>query len=81
MSEFIVKVGRKGELYTPKKLRVEADITPGSEFNARIENDEIILRKRKKLSELLEENAVITIGVDEVKSERSSLEQELLERE
>ncbi len=47
MSGYIVKVGKKGELYTPKKLRSQVGLDPGSEFIAVAKGDEIILKKRK----------------------------------
>ena len=39
MSEYVVKVGKKGELYTPKKLRLQIGLSPGSEFVAVVEGD------------------------------------------
>ena len=70
MSEFIVKVGTKGELYTPKKLRLAADITPGSQFIATVKNHEIILHKRKTVLDILDEDAVATVTIQELKQQR-----------
>jgi len=80
MSGYVVKVGKKGELYTPKKLRSQMGLDPGSEFIAVVKDDEIILRKRKTIINLLEEDAIATISEKEVKKERGMLEKELLER-
>ncbi|MBE0517387.1 MAG: AbrB/MazE/SpoVT family DNA-binding domain-containing protein [Methanophagales archaeon] len=80
MSGYVVKVGKKGELYTPKKLRTQAGLDPGSEFIAVVKGDEIILRKRKTIINLLEEGAIATISEKEIKKERGMLEKELLER-
>jgi AbrB family looped-hinge helix DNA binding protein len=80
MSGYIVKVGKKGELYTPKKLRVQIGLDPGSEFIAEVKGEKIILRKRKRITNLLEEEAIATVSEEEVKKERSILENELLER-
>jgi len=80
MSGYVVKVGKKGELYTPKKLRSQIGLDPGSEFIAVLRGDEIILRKRKTIINLLEEDAIATISEKEVKKERGMLEKELLER-
>ena len=80
MAGYVVKVGKKGELYTPKKLRSQIGLDPGSEFIAVVKDDEIILRKRKTIINLLEEDAIATISEKEVKKERGMLEKELLER-
>ena len=80
MTGYVVKVGKKGELYTPKKLRSQIGLDPGSEFIAVLRGDEIILRKRKTIINLLEEDAIATISEKEVKKERGMLEKELLER-
>ena len=80
MAGYVVKVGKKGELYTPKKLRSQIGLDPGSEFIAVLRGDEIILRKRKTIINLLEEDAIATISEKELKKERGMLEKELLER-
>jgi AbrB family looped-hinge helix DNA binding protein len=80
MSGYIVKVGKKGELYTPKKLRLQMGLDPGTKFIAVVKGDEIILRKRKTMVNLLEEDAIATVSEKEVKKERDKLEKELLER-
>ena len=80
MSGYIVKVGKKGELYTPKKLRLQADIDPGSEFIAVVKGDQIILSKRKKVIDLLDEDAIATVSWTELKKERELLENELRRR-
>ncbi|HJH26601.1 MAG TPA: hypothetical protein C5S37_07450 [Methanophagales archaeon] len=80
MAGYVVKVGKKGELYTPKKLRSQIGLDPGSEFIAVVKGDEIILRKRKTIINLLEEDAIATISEKELKKERGTLEKELLER-
>jgi len=80
MSGYVVKVGKKGELYTPKKLRLQIGLEPGSEFIAVVKGDEVILRKRKTITNLLDEDAIATVSEEEVKKERRMLEKELLER-
>ena len=74
MAGYVVKVGKRGELYTPKKLRSQIGLDPGSEFIAVLRGDEIILRKRKTIINLLEEDAIATISEKEVKKERGMLE-------
>lgn len=80
MSGYIVKIGKKGELYPPKKLRIEAGLLPGSELIAEVRGDEISLRKKKGIGDLLEKKGLTTLGVDEVIRERKELEKELFER-
>ncbi len=80
MSGDVVRVGKKGELYTPKKLRLQMGLEPGSEFIAVVKGEEVILRKRKTIANLLEEDAIATVSEKEIKKERSVLEKGLLER-
>jgi len=80
MAGYVVKVGKKGELYTPKKLRSQIGLDPGSEFIAVVKGDEIILRKRKTIINLLEEDAIAIVSEKELKKERGMLEKELLGR-
>jgi AbrB family looped-hinge helix DNA binding protein len=80
MAEYIVKVGKKGELYTPKKLRVQMGLDPGDEFIAVVKDEEIILRKRKTLVSLLEEDSIGKVTEKDLKKEREVLEEELMGR-
>jgi AbrB family looped-hinge helix DNA binding protein len=80
MAEYRVKVGKRGELYTPKKLRLEIGLATGDEFVAVVEGEAIILRKRKTIVDILGEEALATVSDVELKEERSLLEKELLER-
>ena len=80
MPEYIVKVGKKGELYTPKKLRLQIGLEPGCEFIAEVKGEEVILKKRKTIANLLDEDAIASVSEKEIKEERSVLEKELLER-
>jgi AbrB family looped-hinge helix DNA binding protein len=80
MAEYIVKVGKRGELYTPKKLRLEIGLATGDEFVAVVEGEAIILRKRKTIVDVLDEEALATVSDVELKEERSVLAKELVER-
>lgn len=80
MTEYVVKVGKKGELYTPKKLRLKTGLDPGSELVAIVKGLDILLRKRKTVINVLEENAIASVSEKEMKKERKILEEELLER-
>ncbi|RJS69830.1 AbrB/MazE/SpoVT family DNA-binding domain-containing protein [ANME-2 cluster archaeon] len=80
MAEYIVKVGKRGELYTPKKMRLQIGLHPGNEFIAVVKGEKVILKKRKTIIDLLEEDAIATVSEKEIKKEREMLEKELLER-
>ncbi len=80
MTGYIIKVGKKGELYTPKKLRITMGFGPGSEFIAIVKGEELLLKKRKTIVDLLDENAIASVSVEEIKKERRILEKELMER-
>jgi AbrB family looped-hinge helix DNA binding protein len=80
MAEYRVKVGKRGELYTPKKLRLEIGLAAGDELVAVVEGEAIILRKRKTIVDVLGEESLATVSEVELNEERSLLEKELVER-
>lgn len=80
MAGYVVKVGKKGELYPPKKLRLEVGLEPGSELIAEVNGDRISLRKKKTIATLLEGKGIATLKPSEIRGERGRLEKELLER-
>ena len=80
MVEYILKVGRKGEIYTPKKLRLRIGLSPGNEIIAITKGNLLILKKKKTIIELLEEETIASVTEQELKNERCLLEKELLER-
>ncbi|MEA1868884.1 MAG: hypothetical protein U9N09_01840 [Euryarchaeota archaeon] len=80
MAEYVLRVGKKGELYTPKKMRSQIGMRPGNEFVAVIAGEKVILEKRKTIVDLLEEDVIATVSEEEIKDGRKILEKELLER-
>ena len=80
MTEYLIKVGKKGELYTPKKMRIKMHMKPGNEFIAVVKGDELLLKKRKTISDILEESAVADVSRTEMKKERILLEKKLMDR-
>ncbi len=80
MSEYILKVGKKGEIYTPKKLRLRIGLSPGNEIIAITKGKQLLLKKKKTIIELLEDETIASVSEQEIKNERSLLEKELLER-
>lgn len=80
-SEYLGKVGKKGELYTPDELRARFGLYPGDRFFAIIRNDELIIRKKKKtIADLLLESAIAKVTQEEIREQRKELEKYLLER-
>jgi len=80
LAEYLIKVGKKGELYSPKKMRMIMHMNPGTEFVAVVKGDELLLKKRKNISDILDEDALATVSQMELKKERSLLEKKLMGR-
>lgn len=80
MAEYILKVGKKGEIYTPKKLRLRIGISPGNEIIAITKGNQLLLKKKKTIIELLEDETIASVTEQELKNERRLLEKELLKR-
>ena len=64
ISEIVVKVGKKGEIYFPSKFRKMIDLKPGDKVRLRIEGKKIIIEKEKDIEDLLGDY-VLEISVDE----------------
>jgi AbrB family looped-hinge helix DNA binding protein len=79
MAEYILKVGKKGEIYTPKKLRLRIGISPGNEIIATTKGNQLLLKKKKTIIELLEDETIASVTEQELKNERRLLEKKLLE--
>ena len=43
MSEYVGKVGKKGELYMPEELRVRIGLNPGDGFLVTVGKEELII--------------------------------------
>jgi AbrB family looped-hinge helix DNA binding protein len=51
----ILKIGRRGDVVIPRKVRATLDLKEGDELLLSVENDTIVLsRKAKRFSEYLE---------------------------
>ncbi|MEQ9715803.1 MAG: AbrB/MazE/SpoVT family DNA-binding domain-containing protein [Candidatus Asgardarchaeum sp.] len=64
ISEIVVKVGKKGEIYFPSKFRKMIDLKPGDKVRLRIEGKKIIIEKEKDIEDLLGDY-VLKISIDE----------------
>lgn len=55
---FILKVGRRGEIYTNREVRRRTGITPGGKVVARIENNMLIIKPKPSAISLLDKPRV-----------------------
>ncbi len=67
------KVGKKGELYIPKKVRDLADLKPGDEILVEVRGKELIIKKKPSVIDLLMEEAVTKVSVEELREIRNKL--------
>jgi len=80
MSEYVGKVGKKGELYMPGELRAKIGLNPGDNFLVTVERKGLIIKKGKKVSDLLMEEPVAKVTGKEMRELRKELEKEIIER-
>ncbi|NQE44547.1 hypothetical protein C5S31_00820 [ANME-1 cluster archaeon GoMg2] len=80
MSEYVGKVGKKGELYMPAELRAEIGLNPGDDFLVTIGMEGLIVKKGKKISDLLMEEPIAKVTGKEMGEIRKELEKEIIER-
>lgn len=74
IEEFVSKVGSKGELFPPVKLRRELGIEPGDQIIFFVQNGKLIVEPVPDLIELLEsKEGLEEITLEELKRERSRL--------
>ncbi|HUT80848.1 MAG TPA: hypothetical protein VMZ29_06570 [Candidatus Bathyarchaeia archaeon] len=72
----IGKVGSKGELFPPKKIREKIGLKEGQRVLYRIVQEKLIVEKIATFEELLEKPTKITVTIEELKEERKKLAQE-----
>ena len=69
----IGKIGKKGEIYIPKKIRVMANLNPGDEVLVEVRGKELIIRKKESVIDVLMEEAVSKVSVEELREMREKL--------
>ena len=69
----IGKVGKKGELYIPKKVRESIDLKPGDEVLVEVRGKELIIRKKRSIVDVLMEEPVSKVSVEELREVRDKL--------
>jgi len=67
------KVGKKGELYIPKRAREAVDLKPGDEVTIEIRGKELIIKKWRGIVDVLMEDAVAKVAVEELREVRDKL--------
>ncbi|HUU78673.1 MAG TPA: hypothetical protein VMX55_10015 [candidate division Zixibacteria bacterium] len=72
----IGKVGSKGELFPPKKIREKIGLKKGQRVLYRIVQGKLQVEKIASFEEILEKPAKITISAEELKEERKILSKE-----
>ena len=70
--EVVLRVGRKGEIYTTKELREKAGIRENGLVRAVVLEGKVVLEPIPTVEELLGEEAVVRVSPEEV--ERLSVE-------
>ena len=58
ISEFILKVGKKGEIYTTKEIRKALGIKPGGSVRAIIKESKLIIEPLPTVEELIKDEIV-----------------------
>ena len=71
MSEIILRVGKKGEIYTTREIREKTGIKPGGRVRARIEEGRLVLENMPSLEELLSDTIA---ELDPEEAEKLSIE-------
>ena len=64
MSEVVLKVGKKGEIYTSKELREKTGIRPGGLVKATVEGRKLIIEPIPGIEDLVKE-AVVELTPEE----------------
>lgn len=77
---FRTKIGKRGEIYTSKKLREELGLKEGDEIVLRIDKDRLLVEKQSSLSELLDLEPLVVVSIEEVEQDLEMMRLEAEER-
>ena len=69
----IGKIGKKGEIYIPKRVRELVNLNPGDEVLVEVRGEELIIRKKESVIDVLMEEAVSKVSVEELREIREKL--------
>ena len=73
------KVGSKGELFIPKKIREKLGLKPGKKVRYKIEEKRLIVEPVESIEEILKKEPKITIDLEEFHEFRKELSKRLEE--
>ncbi len=59
------KIGSKGEIFPPKKIREKLGLLPGTEIDMKVEDDKLIVQPIPRVKDLLKEPAQVEITLEE----------------
>ena len=63
----MVRVGKRGVIVIPKKIREELEISEGMVLDLRVEGDTIVLKTRDLWGELRERGRKLRVDIDEAR--------------
>lgn len=69
----IGKVGSKGELFPPKKLREKIGLKKGERVLYRVVHGRLIVERIPSVEELIESPSKVTITLEEIKKNRKKI--------
>lgn len=73
------KVGSKGELFIPKKIREKLGLKPGKKVKYKIEEERLIVEPIESIEDILKKEPKITIDIEEFHKFRKELSKRLEE--
>ncbi len=80
MIEEKLKIGKKGEIFTTKRIRDALNIKPGSYVVAKVRDNKLVIIRIPELSELLGDYFV-SVSWDDVESISEEMQRKLMEDE
>ena len=75
MSEMILKVGKKGEIFTSKELRNRAKIKEGGKVKATVVDNKLIIEPVPSIEDLLQ-NPILSITVKKAEKLSEEMQKE-----
>jgi bifunctional DNA-binding transcriptional regulator/antitoxin component of YhaV-PrlF toxin-antitoxin module len=70
------KVGSKGELFPPKKLRIEAGLAEGTDVIFHVIQGRLIVERLHTVEELIKKPSKVVVSIEELKRDRLQLSED-----
>ena len=78
ISEFKLRVGKKGEIYTTAKLRKILNLKPGSTVTARVVGEgKVLIEVTPSIEELLERPKKVKLSIEEIEKLSTEAQKEV----